>query len=368
MIENKISNPYYILLVLLGYIVLRYIYKPAIDSNKVISAKQKRLGMFLIIILCLFAVQDTDYFHYETALKEMSQGFILHFEDIYYAIGDMVSYNYLLFRLVIWGSAFTLFCWSVKRLNVPLVMSLFFFVTMYLTKFSYARASLAMSIGLLGFTFLVKPIKLKWVSYLCGIAVIIVSFIFHKSAVFMIPVYILSLFRINKYTIGIACLLIPLGYYFISEYGISMLMSTDGNDLIANSAQGYLMKDLSNKGIAILILQYLERIPYYIILYIIVQGVINKEYILLPYYQRSIFNVIIYVIVFASLFLFDYAMNTDVLYYRFLYYSILPLSVALPLLLKIERKRKLLKVAYTMGFFAVIYNILYSFYNAYLSA
>ena len=368
MIENKVSNPYYILLVLVGYIVLRYIFMPAINSNIQISEKREGLGIILIMVLCLFAIQDTDYFHYETALEEMSHGFILHFEDIYYAIGSMVSYNYFLFRLVIWGSAFALFCWSVNRLNVPLVMSLFFFVTMYLTKFSYARASLAMSIGLFGFTFLVKPIKLKWLSYLGGVSVILVSFLFHKSAVFMIPVYILSLFKINKYTIGVACLLIPLGYYFISEYGISILMSTDDNSTIANSAQGYLMKDSSNKGIAVLILQYLERIPYYLILYIIIQNVINKRYLLLPYYQRSMFNVVLYVLVFASLFLFNYSMNTDVMYYRFLYYSILPLSVTLPLLVQIGGNRKLLKVAYTMGFLSVCYSILYSFYNAYLSA
>lgn len=366
MVDNKISSPYYILLVLIGYLILRYIYKPTMYNN-IISDRQQKVGMFLVIIICLFSVQDTDYFHYETALQAMSQGATLHFEDVYYTIGEIVSYNYLLFRLVIWGSAFTLFCWTVKRLDVSLVVALFFFVTMYLTKFSYARASLAMSIGLFGYTFLVKPISLKWISYLLGTAIVATSLFFHKSAIFMIPVYMLSLFKINKFTISAALIMFPIGYYLISEYGIAMLMGADDSEIIANSAQEYLMKDVSNKGIAILILHFLERIPYYIILYIIVKCITNKSYSAMPLYQRSIFNVVIYVVAFSSLFLLNYTVNTEVLYYRFLYYSILPLSISLPILLKISKDRKLLKIAYTMGFYSVAYTILYSFYNAYLS-
>lgn len=366
MVNNKISSPYYILLVLVGYLILRYIYKPAI-SNNIISDRQQKIGLFLIIIICLFAIQDTDYFSYKTALNAMSQGATLHFEDVYYTIGEIVSYNYLLFRIVIWGSAFTLFCWSVKRLDVSLVVALFFFVTMYLTKFSYARASLAMSIGLFGYTFLVKPISLKWISYLLGASIVATSLLFHKSAIFMIPVYMLSLFKINKFTIGAALIMFPIGYYLISEYGIALLMRADDSETIANSAQEYLMKDVSNKGIAILILRFLERTPYYIILYIIVKCITNKTYSVLPLYHRSIFNVVIYVVAFSSLFLLNYTVNTEVLYYRLLYYSILPLSISLPILLKFCKDRKLLKIAYMMGFYSVIYTILYSFYNAYLS-
>lgn len=367
MVNDKISSPYYILLVLVGYLLLRYIYKPAI-SNNIISNRQQKIGLFLIIIICLFAIQDTDYYHYKTALLAMSKGAILHFEDVYYSIGEMVSYNYLLFRLVVWGSAFTFFCWSVKRLNVTLLVALFFFVTMYLTKFSYARASLAMSIGLFGYTFLVKPISLKWISYLLGGSIVATSLLFHKSAIFMIPVYMLSLFKINKFTIGVALIMFPIGYYLISEYGIALLMGADDSDAIANSAQSYLMDDVEKKGIAIIIQRILERVPYYIILYIIICSIINKTYALLPSYQRSVFNLVIYVIAFSSLFLFNYTVNTEVLYYRFLYYSILPLSVVLPILLTITWHPKMLKLAYTMGFYATVYTVLYSFYNAYLSA
>lgn len=367
MVDNKISSPYYILLVLVGYLILRYIYKPAIYS-KILSDNRQRAGMFLIIVLCLFSVQDTDYFHYETALYAMSQGATIHFENVYYTIGQIVSYNYLFFRLAIWGSAFVLFCWSVKRLNVSLVVALFFLVTMYLTKFSYARASLAMSIGLFGYTFLVRPIRVKLISYLLGAAIVVTSLLFHKSAIFMIPVYTLSLFKINKYTIVAALVLFPLGYYYISEYGIAFLISADDNDAIVNSAQEYLMDDVGKKGIAILILHFLERIPYYIFLYIIIKGIINKAYSVLPIYQRAIFNVVIYVVSFSSFFLLNYTVNTEVLYYRFLYYSILPLSISIPILFMIGKDRKLLKIAYTMGFYSVVYTILYSFYNAYISA
>lgn len=109
MIENKISSPYYILIVLLGYIVLKYIYKPAITSTVQFSNHRNKYGICVILLMCIFAVQDTDYFHYETALSAMAQGAILHFEDAYYTIGDIVQYNYLLFRFVVWGSALCFF-------------------------------------------------------------------------------------------------------------------------------------------------------------------------------------------------------------------------------------------------------------------
>ena len=94
----------------------------------------------------------------------------------------------------------------------------------------------------------------------------------------------------------------------------------------------------------------------------------NKTYALLPSYQRSILNLVIYVIAFSSLFLFNYTVNTEMMYYRFLYYSILPLSIVLPILLRITEHSKMLKLAYIMGFYATVYTVLYSFYNAYLSA
>ena len=213
-----------------------------------------------------------------------------------------------------------------------------------------------------------KPARFKWLSYFIGIVIIVTSLQFHKSAIFMIPMYILSFFNLNKFTIGVSLILFPLGYYLISEYGIALLMGADNSDAIANSAQAYLMADVGKKGIAIIIQRILERVPYYIILYIIICSIINKTYALLPSYQRSVFNLVIYVIAFSSLFLFNYTVNTEILYYRFLYYSILPLSVVLPILLTITWHPKMLKLAYTMGFYATVYTVLYSFYNAYLSA
>lgn len=368
MVENKISSPYYILIVLLGYIVLKYIYKPALTSTNRFSNHRKNYGICIILLICVFAVQDTDYFHYETALSAMQQGAILHFEDAYYIIGEIVQYNYLLFRFVVWGCALSLFLVTIKRFNVPIAVVLFFFVTMYLTKFSYARASLAMSIGLFGFSFVVKPIRWRYVSYVIGVSVIAVSLLFHKSAVFMFPIYLLSLFRMNRYTICISVILFPLGFYLISEYGIALLMGADEGDLIAESAQGYLMKDTQKSGIAALILKVLSRTPYYIFLFIMIKGIMDNLYTSIPTYQRAIVNVSIYVISFASLFLFDYSVNTTIMYYRFLYYSILPLSIVIPILFNMKKYSKMVKISCTMGFYAVVYEILYSFYNAYLSA
>ena len=360
------TNPIFVIVVLLFYIILHHLYRPALYYKGSLPITRKLCGLIIIILLCIYAVQDSDYFHYRDYLITLSSGSeVSSMEDIYAWIASIVSYNYTLFRLLVWGSAIFFFIKSAKRLNSNLCIVLFFFVSMYLSKFSYSRVSLAMAMGLYGYSFIVKSGTNQIVSKLWGIVLVISSIFFHKSAIVFLPLYILSLFKFNKWVYFLLLMLLPVMYYVVSTIGVDYLFSMQSNTIFDyNSAINYLEKSKRSMGIAAVIQRLLERVPYYIIMIIILWDIFKGYYKSRDYSVRCLMNFSLYTILFSSIFLFDFGENnTTIIYYRFLYYSILPLSILLASLWKDKRYKKYILISQKIGYIAVIYSILYSAYN-----
>ena len=164
-----------ILGVIFLYILLLCVYKEAYVYHFISSKKKFFGGIFLVLILCLYAVQDTDYFHYMQELNRIKLGYISNLEDVYIALAGYVNYEYISFRLIVWGIALLLFVLSIYRINQPISLVLFYFVSMYMLRFAYARVSLAMAMGIFGYTFLIKPINKSYISYIVGILIIFCS-------------------------------------------------------------------------------------------------------------------------------------------------------------------------------------------------
>lgn len=366
---ESVYSPYCILLVLAGYIILHHLYKPSKYDQK-ISRRSKIFGYGLICLLSIYSVQDTDYYHYMGYMQDLSKGDEVNMEEVYYWIASFVNYNYTCFRIIVWGSALVLFHWTIKRLclNEPLV--LYFFVTIFFIKFSYARVSLAMIVGLLGYTFLIKPIKEKLFSYLLGIVLLISSIFFHKSAIVIMPLYILSLFKINKYTIACLFLCFPLVYLFVSSFGANFIMNMDSAEdsiLAVGTAQSYLSAEQNKIGLGSLLYRTLLYTSYYICFWGLIKffrgnfNLYDKEKHLVQIAQLAF-----YIIAFSTIFVFDFGLNTRIIFYRFLYYSLFPLSFVLAFFHQKQFSPGLFLWAERIGYMATIYSVLYSFYNAYL--
>lgn len=362
------TSPIYVIIVLIGYVVLHHIYKPILQCRASLSREKQVLGCVLVLVLCLFSVQDSDYFHYKDYLISLSQGVkVESLEDVYLWIAKIVRYDYFLFRFIIWGGALFLFIKTCDRLECNRGLVLFFFVSMYLTKFSYSRASLAMAVGLYGFSLLINPMKVKVYSYILGIAIILVSSFFHKSAITFLPIYFLSLFPWGRKSYIVFLLSLPIIYILLSTKGIVYLFSMDNESVFDyNTAISYLSKEQVSMGIAAKVQRILERIPYYIMLLIIMKDIFSQSK-KIDYQTRTLMNFSLIVILISSLFLFDFGgNNTTIIYYRFLYYSILPLSILMSKLYESGVYNRTIIFTQSIGYVSVIYAILYSAYNMYI--
>lgn len=356
-------NPLLILIMMCLYICIVTYYKPAYLKQKNFSNPKNLFGVFLIFIFSLYAVQDTDYFHYIDALEDLSRGGFSHFEDIYIDIASYVDYQNIHFRMIVWGAALVLFVLSIKRLGISLPLVLFFFAALFIMKFSYARASLAMAFGVFGYTFLAKPIRFRLLSFTIGVLLISASLLFHKSASFWILIFLCSIIQLKKPRLGILLLLYPVGVYFSTRYGLDYFLASVSDDF-AENAMGYMSKDALDHGLNYYVRMILTRTPYYLMFLGIIISVFKGNYQQLPSHEKKIINISFYIIYFSSFFLFDFGVNTSVMYYRFLYYSIMPLSMLMAIFYKSGINLKLLKYSVILGVSGCIFDFLYSYYNA----
>ena len=120
---------------------------------------------FFSILFCLIPFWGGDYFHYMEIFPMLKQGWNqLNVEEIYEFFARY-SPDYHFFRFIIWGTAFWLVCKCIRILHLNFDLSIFFFTSLFLYKFSYARVSLCMAIMYLGLAVMSKN-KLRC-RYIC---------------------------------------------------------------------------------------------------------------------------------------------------------------------------------------------------------
>lgn len=347
----------YSLMVLLLW---RFYKKPSAKSAPVLT-----FVFVCLICFALFAVYDTDYFHYMGIY--MSRWVDRsNFEDIYKWLIEQVPDCYLCFRLIIWGTA-SIFLFSIARYShVGTGVVLFFFIAMSINIFAYGRVSLAMSMVFLGMTLLMQERKNLFVRIL-GLTLLVCAYFFHKSALFGIAVVLASIMLSN---IGRRPLIFALVCFPVAAFGVRYLidyvsMQGAGDDSLIdiNSAQGYMGAEAGITGIGSLLRKILVRTPYYIIAYLFVTSVLSRRNQTWPPMVKSFGLAAFLATATASLFLFNFGVNTDIIYYRFLYFSIIPNSVFIAYCHSVAYKPRLVRIALMLGILGVLYSLAYSYYT-----
>lgn len=327
----------------------------------------------LLIAFCVFAFYDTDYFHYQWNYLNIQRGHEerSNFEDIYVFISQNVS-DYLLFRCIVWGTAIFCLFKIFKILKLDFNKAILIFVSIGLLKFAYARVSLAMAIIFLGLALyttrrnsLIKPVKLV----LC-LAVIACAFYFHKSAAFGIGVALLSLIPLTKTRLTVMVLLFPI-FVLIVEYGLyDYVMSLDKQTetFSVGTAQHYLATEFKGYSPGRLIRILLERTPFYITIYLISKSIYKNDYTHLSFPIKVVFNSTFLTVYFASIFLFINDIEVTIIYFRFLYFSFIPMCISLLILLHMNRFKKLAKITLAIGLMGTCYSLLFCYYAAYINS
>lgn len=339
--------------------------------GRIYSSRKNLLIIFVCYVFCLFSFWGTDWFGYLRYFELVKYGLSSNvpMEDFYlWLMGDVCSY-YLQFRIIVWGlSLFFLFL-TLRNLHLNIGLALFFFSLIYLIYFSYARVSLSITMMFYGYSCLwnakgrTSLYKIIWAFFW-----ILLSVYFHKSAPLGIATLFLALavLKFGKKGPIIILVAFPMLYLIMSVFlnDYFQILQMDDGVLSEYANTGAIYFDMQNTrlGISTIINRILERAPYYLLAYVSFKELFRPS-IKHPNHIRAFFMAEFLIVVFASIFLLDFGINTTTLYGRFLRFAQVPSVVVLTYLYQRSIISKSLKIAYEVGILNCLYTMSYSMYN-----
>lgn len=346
----------------------------------ILSKKSLNLCYLLTMLFCLFGFWAGDWYHYYHGLEYMrTQQQYLNFITLnmdtlelpYYYIAELVNYNYILWRIIVWG--LTLFFIYRTMLHLELNKNTFilFFIVIALLNISYARVSLAMAIAFYGYAFTVKPYHFHNIpsifSYIFGISLIVISLFFHKSAFFLIFIFSLSLVKLNKYTLISIIILFPIVTIFINTTGLNYLISFYGAEegfINIERVQFYITSyEKKHVSLAQSVSTLSRYATFYTSFVLLCKIILNRFYRNMPYYLQTYINVTVWIILISTLFAFNDV--TNVIFYRLLYFSSIPCAIVLSYLMLCRENYKFCNLIFYIGIFYTIYTVFHSFIGSF---
>lgn len=362
-------------------------------SEPYIFRPWRRYLMILVsMVFCLFSFWGTDWFHYAEMYFNILyvSGFNTSLESVYTVIAA-ISPNYLVFRAIIWGVALYLLCLLFKHVTISGDLLLALFCALWLIDFSYGRIVLAYTMMYLGGSVLMKPVKGKrLLSLMLGIALLILSLFFHKTAFFGVALVVLALFSrlLNKRTFVLIMMIYPFVLLLVQLLLMQFMdtaVDTNENSSSSAAGQAYLNEDTREIGPAYLLYLILRYIPYYMVAWIAYKVNVYQpeahegqeveevrevrevqEVQEVPSEVRFFARLTVYIVLVSTIFLFDLGANTLTLYMRFLMYAFIPACVVLAWAWQQKFRVRMVKLTFLVGVAGTFYALLYSFYISYL--
>lgn len=248
-------------------------------------------------------------------------------EPIYDEISDFVKDNYLLFRVIVWGGALVLLINIFKRYKLNVNTTLYYFFALYISVFDYARVSLAMAVYFLGFALLTNTPKKFCLWYkVVGITLILLSMVFHTSLLAIILLTFVVWIPLNKKSLIFLIFAFPI-FSLIIKFIVFDIILGGAGELIMYKVLGIIDADVGDTTI-------LEKfrlmwhystfyLPFIIVSFLLFfKNDINN-------FPKSIFKlykITLGIIILATSTLF-LGTSSKVLFYRFLYMSMIPLTI-----------------------------------------
>lgn len=263
----------------------RTLYRPiSKDYSRLVPPSM--LALFLFAVTCF---TDGDFFHSIDFVQSMkSISYItdgIHYEKVYQYLAVYVGANYLLWRIVIWGSAVLLICLTSKRLklNIQLVGLLLFII--FANDIGYSRSTLAQSIYFFGLSFLIVPLKNgpRILSFIIGLGIIYLATIFHKSMWLLVGTTFV-IFTPNIYNKkGKLTFFLYIAFLIFATYLASKTMfmldveAFTGDEKTAVSLQRYSERVIGDIGVNSMLRRYLSILRNAIFFYYIYVKVFERK-------------------------------------------------------------------------------------------
>lgn len=281
---------------------------------------------FAIVTFCTLG----DFYHMMMHLH--SKGFTedstnFGVEYVYGVIGALVGKNYFLFRLIIFGGAYAVYCKTAKRFSIDPYYAAIYIYIAHVILFSYARATLAMALYYWGLSFICEPSKkMKWLGYVFGLILIVFCRVFHTSSIVMIVSTLAILIPLRKWSIIILLVSIPSVAIIFKDYFESFVESGVADDYLANKFDRYVDRE-SSVGIARIIIDTFSYASFYIPLFFSTTAIFFKnKYSKIPNSILRLYKVTFMLMFVSATFLF-FGETFYTFYYRVLYMSMIPLTI-----------------------------------------
>ena len=329
---------YFVLILSVFIIGYKYISRPGFNFQD--HNKKALIFVAFFTIFALFYCLNSDYFAYrEFAYGDYKFFFInSDIKDIeaYYYVAILCNGNYELFRIIIWGGSFLIFYITCRVFKTPPYLAILLYFLLYNDHACYGRVTLAMSVFYLGLALLIKK---KW--FILGILIILSSVFFHHSmavAVVLVPIIITP--KNKKIQLVLYLTLFVVMYYVINRF------MGEADSLMDDESLGYYGRKMVSSQNKIddgtysrygSIFGVLNDLFEYLVFYIPIFGLFtiiskSKKTNMIYADMTKLYIIIVSITLLSTTFLIIYQ-SFNVLFYRTLYMTMIPISILMATLL-----------------------------------
>ena len=285
-------------------------------------------------------------------------------EPIYRAITSFVNNNYLLFRIIVWGGGFAVFCVTARRMRIPLFMAVSILCIFYSVLFCYARATAAMAVYFFGLSFFCNPYKFRLLGYVIGGLLIFFSSSFHTSALIMIAMTFVLFLPIKKWTIIAFLFAIPIMALYFKDYFFLFALDEDTDEYMSNKLLNYSEREVVT-GIASQTINLLRYASIYIPLFYCYKLFFNKKNKWYKYESDFLLFKVSFGLAYVSTSFLFFGDNFYTFFYRILNMTMIPISL---LLSKLYMEKKMSRRHFLQCIFiGVISQFMHYSYMIYLN-
>ena len=289
---------------------------------------------FFIAIFCIFAVWNGDYISFGKQFLQMSWD--SEYKDYLYPYLSVFAFkSYNIFRFFIWGTATFLVFRLAKEYNVSTNVMAFVFPVVFLLLFSYARASFAMALFFTGLTFIIKRGVVK--GLVPALILYCIAFMAHRSMLVLIAFTPLAFIKLTKtkilFLIPVLIILALSMNSIISSVLGADAMQGEGLESFNNTSNTY----MNGKSTVVYNWKYgmvtlLQNSSFFIIDMFLIWKIVIKR-VAVPDEIKKLLSFTTFVLLFASFFLFiglfSNQLGLNIVGYRFLFMTGIPLTIML---------------------------------------
>ena len=362
----KTVGLYYFNVVII-FLLLLISFKPLYNGKVVKLSFDKHSNLlfylvnsFLIVLYLVFQFTEADYWGYMSIFYD--------FETFPEPLQDWIRSkfdNFYFWRLAVWGGAFLVFLLIFKRFDLNPRAFFPLFVLCFLPRF-ISREQLGIAIMFLGSTYILKPNRLKILSYVIGVVLIFVSYFFHNSMIVSVGMLIPAFFKVDvKRALLVLILFVPLIYlvnYLLSGtalLGVFEGSSTGADDRIAI----YSELEAEAWNFIGLIRQLIYWSPIILMLVDIIKRSSSKDSgFVLPNFIGYYLNYWFYMFVLS--FMFYWQSSSQFLFIRFHDKSLFPMVLVLSYWFSVQKPNKTMKISLWLFLISLSINYLYILYKA----